>query len=378
MTPGRERPPKKGTILIVDDMVPQFDMNAGAAFMLGYIRLLDACGVKVVYLPHDRQQTWPYTGALQALGVEVLPGEFSVKRWLAARGSDLDWVLLARPNVAVGYLEPVRRHTRARLLYYTHDLHHLRELRRYQTTGDRRALRESEQLRKVETRIFQAVDCVTTPSSEEVPVIEGMAPGKEVRVLTPWIASPRPCEPASRSVPLDQRQDVLFVGGYQHLPNVDAAVFLGTEVMPLVWRQVPSARLLLVGSKPTPEVLSLHGRRILVTGYVPDLDPYYALARATVNPIRFGSGLKGKILASMAAGIPVVTTSIGNEGIGLVSGVDGLVADDASSIASHIVALFQNPGQQKAIALGGARTYEDRFGENRARRDLLAALEGGA
>jgi glycosyltransferase involved in cell wall biosynthesis len=372
--PGRERPPARGTILLVDDMVPEFDRNAGAVFMLGKMRLLTQAGFKVVFLPDNRYPTQPYTAMLQALGVEVLYGHFDVRRWLASPDGAVDWALVSRPDVAPVYIPAIRAGTKARLLYYTHDLHFLRERRRFEATGDRYFLRQSEQLRRRETEIFHAVDCVTTPSAEEVPVIEGLAPGREVRLLTPWVGRDDDRDDPAPELPLDQRDHVLFVGGFGHPPNVDAARFLAASVMPLVWERAPHALLWIIGSKPPPEVLELHGGRISVLGYVPDLWPYYRRARVSVNPLRFGSGVKGKILASMEAGVPVVTTSIGNEGIGLEPGLEGLIADDAAGLAEQVVRLFEDHALHRGLAEEGRRAFTERFGRERALHDLLAAL----
>ena len=112
--------------------------------------------------------------------------------------------------------------------------------------------------------------------------------------------------------------------------------------MPLVWPHVPDARVMLIGSEAPPEIYALAGERVEVVGFAPHLAPYYARARMSVNPLRYGSGVKGKIIASMAAGVPVVTTTIGNEGIGLAHGEEVLVGDTATEIAAHIVALFDD------------------------------------
>jgi glycosyltransferase involved in cell wall biosynthesis len=375
MVPGRDRPPERGTILLIDDMAPQFDRNAGAVFMFGTMRLLTESGFRVIFLPDNRAATQPYTAIIQGMGVEVLYGRFDVPRWLASPDCAIDWALVARPDIALRYIPAIRAGTQARLLYYTHDLHYLREQRQYQTTGDRRYLRRSEGFLRQETEVFQLVDCVTTPSTDEVSVIEGLVPGREVRVLTPWVGRLNNGPEASEhELALERRDHLLFVGGFQHPPNVDAAQFLVSEVMPLVWERVPRAQLWIAGSDPPAEVLQLQGGRISVLGYVPDLWPYYLRARASVNPLRFGSGVKGKILSSMEAGIPVVTTTIGNEGIGLQPDVEGLIADGADGLAHQVVRLFEDPAFAGRLAEGSRRAFEARFGRQRALDDLLLAL----
>ena len=111
---------------------------------------------------------------------------------------------------------------------------------------------------------------------------------------------------------------ILFVAGFQHAPNVDAASWLVASVMPLVWRTRPDAQLFLVGSKPTQGVMNLAiPGKIEVTGgvSVDVLAGHYANARVSVVPLRFGAGVKLKVLETMQSGVPLVTTSVGLQGL---------------------------------------------------------------
>lgn len=371
---ARDRRPTRGTILVIDDKVPQHDRSAGGLTMSQYLRLLSAERFKVIFMPADGRATEPYTSMLQQLGIEVLYGDVNLNRWLKKNGRFVDWVLLARPIVARAYLDLVRRKTRARLLYYTHDVHFFRERRRYETLGDPGALRDSEYLRTIETTIFRRVDCVLTPSADEVPVIQELAPRQEVRVLPPYFFPVGDGSLVDSQPPLRNRDAIIFVGGYDHLPNVDGAEVLVTEVMPYVWQRVPRARVLLVGSDPPPSVRALAGDRVEVLGHVSDLSSAYARARMSVSPLRFGSGVKGKIVSSLEAGVPVVTTTIGNEGIALEPGIEALIADQPEAIAANVVRLFEDPDFLKSLAAAGHRAVFERFSEDRARQALFDAL----
>jgi hypothetical protein len=166
----------------------------------------------------------------------------------------------------------------------------------------------------------------------------------------------------------------LFVGGYDHPPNVDAARWLANDIMPLVWRAVPDAKLILAGSRPPAELLALAGPLVEVPGWVPDLAPFYARARLSLNPLRFGAGVKGKIVASLQAGLPVVTTTIGNEGLSLEPDAEVLIGDSAEDLAGHAVRLLQDPVQCAGLANAGTSKVRRQFGEDVMRRSLLAAL----
>jgi len=148
--------------------------------------------------------------------------------------------------------------------------------------------------------------------------------------------------------------------------------------MPAVWRTVPRARLLLVGNSPPVEIQALSSEGVAVVGYVPDLTPYYGSARMSVSPIRYGSGVKGKIVESLHAGVPVVTTTVGGEGIDLESGVDALFGETAEEIATQVVRLFEDVELLNALALAGRRVIAERYSRESGNKALFAALDLGA
>jgi glycosyltransferase involved in cell wall biosynthesis len=174
--------------------------------------------------------------------------------------------------------------------------------------------------------------------------------------------------------PLTERRDIVFIGAYDHLPNVDAARVLVRSIMPKVWARVPDAKVVLVGDFVPPTVRALEGRRVEVAGYVPDLGTVWARARMSVSPLRYGSGVKGKIVASLQAGVPVVTTPVGNEGIALVPGVEALIGETHDELAAHIIRLYEEPQTLLALAEAAAGAIGGRYSRDRARDDLLAAL----
>jgi glycosyltransferase involved in cell wall biosynthesis len=367
----RERRPIAGAGLVIDSQILQFDRNAGDHDMHQYMRVLQDHGHRLTFLPDDRIEREPYTHLLRQAGVEALTGDINVEEWLRVNGPFLDVVLLARPTVAQRYLPLIRRHSRARIVYYTHDLHFLRERRRFEATGEQAALRESEKMLLLERGIFRAVDVVASPSTDEVDEIRALG-ARQVAIWTPY-----PDVPASQEDnPVASRDAVLFVGGFAHTPNINAALVLAQEVMPIVWRQLPDVPLLLVGNAPPPQVRALADDRVTVTGYVPDLDPYYARARVSANPLRFGAGLKGKIVSSLAAGVPVVATSIANEGIGLEDGHEALFGETPAELAAHIVRLFSDDALAEEMGRRGRELVMRRFSPEKTTRAVLAAARG--
>ena len=141
-----------------------------------------------------------------------------------------------------------------------------------------------------------------------------------------------------------------------------------------MWARVPEATVALIGDFVPPEVAALAADRVTVTGHVPELEPWWERARMSVSPLRYGSGVKGKIVASLEAGVPVVTTPVGNEGIALEPGTEALIGETPAELAAHIIRLYEDPDALVALADAGSAVIAGRFSEARAREDLFAAL----
>ncbi len=371
---ARQRPGGNGVILMIDDKVPEYDRHAGALTIFQYVKLLRGLDFRIVYCPADLTPRQPYTGALQEIGVEVLYAPVELTGWLAAHGRRLTAVWTARPDVSANLLDLIRASTKARILYYPHDLHYLREMRRYQLEGDLWALEESNRLRKLELAIFRSVDCVMTPSAEEAKVIRQEVPEATVCVVPPYLYPGRSAASVNQER-FAERRDVLFIGGFKHPPNVDAALWLAEEIMPLVWRDAPDARLILLGDAPTDEVIALgHDERVEVTGYVPELAPYFDRARVSISPLRYGAGVKGKIVSSLQAGIPVVTTAVGNEGIALADGVEVLLGETSQDLAGAVSRLLRDPALCASLSAAGVDVIRQRFSEDVARKVMQSVL----
>ena len=266
----------------------------------------------------------------------------------------------------------LKQHTGAKILYYTHDLHYLREKRRYELEGSIWALQESERLKPIELAIFREVDCVMTPSQDEAREIMQEVPDATVAVVPPYLYGNTTVAAASGD--LAERQDVLFIGGFDHTPNVDAAIWLVQEIMPLVWEERPETTVWIVGNVPPDSVTALAGPRVRVTGFVPDLDLFFQRARVSLSPLRYGAGVKGKIVTSMQAGIPVVTTPCGNEGIQLRDGQDALIGESAAELAEATLRLLRDPELCDRLAQSGAAVVRARFSKELARRRLRELL----
>ena len=168
---------------------------------------------------------------------------------------------------------------------------------------------------------------------------------------------------------------MLFIGALDYLPNQDAANYLCRDIFPLIKKSFQNAGILLVGRKPSPEILGLASEAVEVWGDVPEVEPFYRRASIAVVPLRAGSGSRLKILEAMALGRPVVSTTKGAEGLEIEAGIDFLAADDPAAFAESIKMLFNEPGLYQNISSHARKTVEEKYDWSEAARKMSAIYD---
>jgi GT2 family glycosyltransferase/2-polyprenyl-3-methyl-5-hydroxy-6-metoxy-1,4-benzoquinol methylase len=361
---AHDRSMGKRTILVVDHYVPQPDRDAGSRSIWCFLREFKAMGLNVKFWPANHWHDTHYAPLLEQEGIEVMYGNEFVGRyadWIKTHAEHLDYVLLNRPHIAVDHWEAVRAHTKAVLLYYGHDLHYARLTLEHEKTGDARLLREAAKIREVEEALWRNSDVVYYPSATETATVLELLPQARARTV-PLYYFEKPYPPVTLMG--RERTALLFVAGFGHPPNVDAAKWLVSEIFVRVKAQIPAATLTLVGSNPATDVKSLASESISVTGYVDDdtLGKYYRMSGVAVVPLRFGAGVKGKVLEALHHALPIVTTSVGAQGL---AGIERVVAveDDPQEMAEAIVALMTDAERWEAAAGLGADFVHSRFSQ---------------
>jgi O-antigen biosynthesis protein len=342
------RAPDRPRVLVCDSVHPP-DKSSGGLRLAWMLRLLHEMGCEVTYFPWDRAEDQPYSDWLRRVGVEVQATGKDIGTMTEGRDGLYDLVILCRPKVAAELRDAVRFHfPQAVLVYDSIDLHFLRLEREAALSPPAREPKGLEndlrRERRRELDEMRAADVVSAVTEYEAEVIRSLVPDREVVVL-PNVHAVR-----SEAVPgPDGRSGLLFIGAYRHVPNVDAVRWFTSEILPLVREHEP-ARLVALGASPSPEIEALASDTITVPGYVKDVFGYFDQARVFVTPLRWGAGMKGKVGMAMAMGLPVVTTSIGAEGMGLVDGTNALVADDAASFAAAVVRLYRDDDLWSSIS----------------------------
>jgi O-antigen biosynthesis protein len=354
---ARDRARNRKVVLVIDHYVPEPDRDAGSRTMLCYMQALMSAGYCVKFWPHNGVLTPGYSEVLQNMGVEVVC-ERGLRLWLEANRGDVDLALLSRPQVAAVCIDTLRGFD-IPLVYYGHDLH-------FQRLSGQAA----ERMEALERDVWRAVDVVLYPSDEEAAVVSAMQ-GTVARAVLPYcfddFSAPRPAVRGGA---------ILFVGGFAHPPNEEAAVWFVNDVLPRIRERVAGARLSIVGSNPTRRVRALAADAVSVEANVSDaeLRRHYATARAAVVPLRCGAGVKLKVVEALREGLPLVTTPVGAQGLAGLEAVAS-VREDAATLADAVCDLLVDDELWVRRSAAQVAYAAERFSAEALCASLLAAIE---
>jgi polysaccharide biosynthesis protein PslH len=158
--------------------------------------------------------------------------------------------------------------------------------------------------------------------------------------------------------------NILTMGTLYYPPNADGIRWFIQQVFPLVRQKLPSVKLTIVGKNPPKDFLKLAANGnsgIFTTGFVPDLDPYFAESAITVIPVRAGGGMRVRILEAFARAAPVVTTTVGLEGIDAIPGTDVMIADNPEDFAKSVIDTLEDKELQQRLSINGRRLVEEKY-----------------
>ncbi len=356
-----------GHVLVVDATTPTPDQDSGSLRMCAVLKICLDMGFRVTFVPENLAWDGAYSRRLQALGVQTLfaPHTDSLEGWLKEYGGGLNAVIASRHYVASGILPLVRHYTpHARFLFDTVDLHFLREEREAELRATAAARRAAHKTRNQELRLIRQADLTLVVSPAEKDLLESIEPGADIRVLSNIHDIP------GRRRGFEERSDLMFVGGFQHPPNVDAALWLANEIFPGLQERLPKVQLHLIGSRMPPAIESLSRPGIVVHGFVPDLEPFLDGCRLALAPLRYGAGVKGKVNQSMSYGQPVVATPCAAEGMYLEDGRDVLVAETTEAFIKAIERGYRDRDLWERISDGGLENVRTHFSFDAARKTL--------
>ena len=186
---------------------------------------------------------------------------------------------------------------------------------------------------------------------------------------------PIPRETQKRSHGLEGRSNILFLGGFNHPPNIDGIQFFVNEAWPLIKSQLPEIKFLIGGSNMPEQIKALASNDIEILGYVSNLEEVYSQCLMSIAPLRYGAGVKGKVVISLGYGVPCVATSIATEGMGLENGIHIMVADTPDEFASAVVRLYNSPDLWEKLSENGMAKVQEKFSFSSVQSKLQLMLK---
>lgn len=327
---ARDRSQNKKCILVIDHYVPTWDKDAGSKTTMQYLKLFLKKGYNVKFLGDNFLHEEPYTTELEQMGIEVLYGEYyqsNIWDYIKKNKDMIDIAYLNRPHIAIKYIEFIKDNTDIKCIYYGHDLHFMRLMREYELTDDIKIKREADYWKNIEFTVMYKADMSYYPSQLEVEAIHKVDSSVKVKAITAYVFDEfrdgisDEGDKAAREKDYAKREGLLFVGGFAHPPNSDGVLWFAKDIFPKIREKLPNINFYIAGSKASDEIKAL-GKNpeetgIKVLGFVSDeeLSELYKRTKITVVPLRYGAGVKGKVVEALYNGSCIVTTSVGAEGI---------------------------------------------------------------
>ena len=355
---ARERSMGKKIILVVDHYVPTYDRDAGSKTTFQYLKMFLKKGYVVKFLGDNFLHEEPYSTTLQQMGIEILYGpeyQVGIWDWLKDHGDDIAIAYLNRPHIASKYIDFIKENTNIKVIYYGHDLHFLREGREFALTGDPALKQSSEYWKAVETSLMYKAAMSYYPSYIERDAIKAEDEEIPVKDIVAYVY-----DEFKDKIPADfeKREGILFVGGFAHPPNADAVLWFVREVYPLLRSDMEAKGqkapdFYVVGSKVTDEIKALEqpGNGVIIKGFVSEeeLAELYDTTRIVVVPLRYGAGVKGKVVEALYNGAAIVTTSVGSEGIPEAETVME-IEDSPEQFARAVADLYADPSRCRQMS----------------------------
>lgn len=337
----------KKTILIVDSQIPTFDKDSASnrlteiakflakyynVYLMDWRKSIPTVEFKKYIQNLNDHNVNVYTPFINNFG--ILKGK---KHFLDNLLPKIDFVWCHRPELFEYYLDFFRKNApHAKIIYDMVDIHYLRMERGLEIKYDKKRAKELLKYKYIETELCKKADKIAVISDKEKEFMKSFVDeSKLVTVSNVHNLKVKPEEMPS----FEKREGIFFIGTFLHDPNVDAVEILYHKIMPLVWQKMPDLKITIIGSEAPESIQNMNSEKFEIAGYVEDIIPYYEKCFASVSPLRFGAGVKGKIGQALEYTLPVLTTEIGAEGMFLENRITALISgnDDYQKFADHII-----------------------------------------
>lgn len=364
-----QRKQNRKTILIVSEHIPTYDKDAGSRTVDIYIQEFIQRGYIVKFIPDNFLREEPYTHRLEQMGVEVLCGKYyqnTIINWISNNQKNIDFAFLNYPNAALKYVD-ILKNFGIPVMYYGMDLHYIRLQREYQLFGDIYKAEEAKTFYEKEAYLIKTCDSVYYPSLAETEIVKKEFGIKNVKQLMVNVYDVTGMSNGYRAC---ERNDIMFIGGYKHTPNVDAVLWFSHQIFPRIYNELQIS-FYIAGADMPSDISNIDVEGTKKIGMLTDteLEEMYRKIKMIVVPLRYGAGIKAKVIEAMYHGIPVVTTPIGIEGI--PNDADAVrIAEDADAFAESVIELYQSNENLSKMSVAGQNIIRQYYSREAAWKNI--------
>jgi len=353
---------------VIDATLPMYDEDSGSLRIYTLLKVWVSLGYRITFFPDNLDGQFKYRHALEALGIEVYHGKHSLADAMAQR--QFDFAFICRVDVGHRYIPFVRFLSPQTVIFYdTVDIHYIREQRQAEIENNPKLATSAQATKRKELSNCLLADRVITVTADDAHHLQEELPHLDYSVI-PNIHQQHPLPETG----FEQRDGLVFIGNYNHHPNDDAVYYFVEKVLPKIHARLPELCLYLIGSYMKDKMKALASDTIKVVGWVDEVEPEFAKRRVFVSYLRYGAGMKGKLGQALSLGLPVVSTSIGAEGMGLVGEETALIADNPDDFADAVCRLYTDAVLWEKLSRQGREYIEQHFGETAVRETLRELL----
>jgi glycosyltransferase involved in cell wall biosynthesis len=330
------------SIVFFVGQIPEPDKDSGSnrlkEIIIAYIDL----GYHITLITNKIFFDEPYTAFFQRMGVQVFYqhkknkglSHFINKQELTP---NIAWFY--NPAVFLEYYKIAKKYFHnAKFVYDMVDIHHLRFKRAFELDpSQKKMIKDYKKFKLLETKATELADYIIPISESDKKYMAQFC--KEDKLIT--ISNIHyPKIEKKNTLAFNQRKDLLFIGSV-HAPNIDSLYYLYNEIMPIVWEKLPIVKVNIIGNV-NEKINDIIHEKFIFHGYVPNIEDYFISNKLMIAPLRYGAGVKGKVGQSFEYYLPVITTTIGGEGMNLINKQNALIEDSASGFANAIIELYSN------------------------------------
>ncbi|MEO8240024.1 MAG: glycosyltransferase [Flavobacterium sp.] len=352
-------------VLIVDTKIPEFNKDSGSRRLTEIIKMILKNNIGVFLMADFKEYRYKseYIEIFREMGAIVYEpsldesGELITKeKFLKIILPKVNFTWLHRPEIFGKYYPIVKKYKpEAKIFFDMVDFHYLRFKRESELMNNSEIMKTADKYLKLELDNCKKADKIIVISDLDKDALKEhyVDDSKIISIgnVHQYLKNDTP-------VNFENRKNLLFIGGFDHKPNVDCVNYLHEEIMPLVWKTHTETAIVIIGSNPPDSILKLNSEKFKILGYVNDVSSYFLNARIFVAPLRYGAGIKGKIGQSLEYGLPLVTTNIGAEGFDFGQNKSYTIGNTSKEIVDNIIAIYENETLWKKLSADAEKVIE--------------------